>query len=81
MTMLPGHPQQILAEHELPAHGRVAGHVGPAMTQLQRAQALAPSDGGAEQIANGLTGILEEHLVVIDLPPGLQARAQAKLSC
>ena len=49
------------------------------MTQIQRPQALAPSDGGAEQIANRRTGILEEDLVV-DPPRGVQARAQAKLS-
>lgn len=78
VTMLPGHPQQILTEHELPAHGRVACHVGPPMTQLQRPQALAPPNGGAQQIANGLTGILEED-VVVDLAGRLQARAQLKL--
>ena len=51
------------------------------MTQLQRAKALAPSNGGAQQIANGRTGILEEDMVVVDLPGGLQARAQVKVSC
>src|SRR5262245_37997655 len=51
------------------------------MAQLQRPKALSPSDRGAEQIANGLTRILEEDLVVVDLPSGLQVRTQAKLSC
>ena len=77
VTMLLGHPQEILADHEVPAHGRVASNVGSPMTQLQRAKALAPSDGGAEQIANGLIGIREEDMIMVDLPGGLQARAGA----
>ncbi|MEJ1966042.1 MAG: hypothetical protein WDO56_32625 [Gammaproteobacteria bacterium] len=78
--MLLRHPELFLADHQIPAYGRVTGGVGPAVPHLQRPQRFAPSHLRHLQISHGAAGVTNEDMIVIEFAVGREALAQPKLS-
>jgi len=77
--MLLGHPERILAGHEIPAHGSLTRGVRTSVVHLQRLQGLTPSALRMVQSPEGLAGLHEEDVVVIDLPGDLQGFSKTEM--
>jgi len=79
VAMLRRHPDIYLADHQVPAHGRVTGGVGTSVSDLQGLQRLTPSKRRHLQISHRLTVVTDEDVIVIECAGRGEAFTQAKL--
>jgi hypothetical protein len=67
MSVLLRDPQQILPEHELPGHGGMPCVVGPAPSNVESLDALAPAPPGDLWVAMGRPSVWEEQVLMVGL--------------
>ena len=78
--MLAGSPEDVLAEHEVPAYAGVAGVVGLAVADLSALDYIPPAHVDVFEIPDGLAVFAEEDAVVADLARSLVCLSQLELA-
>jgi len=80
VAMLFCDPERIFAGHETPAHRSLARDIGASVTDLERLQRLTPSALRMVQRPEGLAGLHEEDVLVIDIPDGRERFSKTEMS-
>ena len=77
VAVLLGDPQRVLADHEIPADGRMACAIRlPIANGTQSVQRSTPADVRILEIADRSAACLEEQVVVVNSASTLESRAQ-----
>ena len=78
--MLAGNKERIFSDHEIPADGGVARHIGPAASQAQTLGRFAPAFGDIPKSPDRQPVVTEKQVVVIDGSTGLEALIEIELT-
>ena len=80
MSVLLRDPEQILSQHELPGHRGMPRVIGPAPSNIERLDALAPAPAGDFRVADRPSVFEKKQMLMVDFAGRDVLLAQCQVS-